>query len=65
MAAVGLAAQRARRQPGLSAPSRERAAARQLDRSPAALNMPMDYPAEALCLKCGQPIRVKRWFLSE
>jgi hypothetical protein len=37
--------------------------ARQLDGAPADLTSPLDFPAEALCLKCGHPIRCERWFL--
>jgi hypothetical protein len=37
--------------------------ARQLDGTPADLNRPLDYPYEALCLECGQPVRCERWFL--
>ena len=29
------------------------------------LTRPLDYPCEALCLECGQPIRCERWFLGE
>jgi hypothetical protein len=36
---------------------------RQLDGTPADLTRPMDYPVEALCVVCGQPIRCERWFL--
>jgi len=36
--------------------------ARQPDGTPADLTRPMDYPAEALCLECGQPVRCERWF---
>ena len=39
--------------------------ARQLDGTPADLSRPMDYPVEAVCLVCGQPIRCERYFLSE
>jgi hypothetical protein len=39
--------------------------AHQVDGSPADLTSPLDFPAEALCLECGQPIRCERWFLSE
>ena len=38
---------------------------RQLDGSPADLTKPLDYPVEALCLECGQPVRCERWFLCE
>ena len=37
--------------------------ARQLDGTPADLTRPLDYPCEAMCLECGQPIRCERWFL--
>jgi hypothetical protein len=33
------------------------------DGEPASLLDPRDYPIEALCLECGQPIRCERWFL--
>jgi hypothetical protein len=26
---------------------------------------PHDYPAEAVCLVCGQPVRIERYFLGE
>ena len=39
--------------------------ARQLDGTPADLTRPLDYPVEAVCLECGQPIRCERWFLCE
>jgi hypothetical protein len=29
------------------------------------LTNPLDYPAEAVCVECGQPIRAERWLLSE
>jgi hypothetical protein len=35
----------------------------QLDGTLADLTRPTDYPIEALCLVCGQPIRCERWFL--
>ena len=35
------------------------------DGEPADLRNPHHYPAEAVCLTCGQPIRCERWFLSE
>ena len=38
--------------------------ARQPDGQPADLTRPLDYPAEALCLECGQPVRCERWFLA-
>jgi hypothetical protein len=34
--------------------------ARQLDGSPADLTRPLDYPVEAVCSGCGQPVRVER-----
>ena len=39
--------------------------ARRLDGTPADLLNPRDYPSEALCLGCGQPIRTERYYLSE
>jgi hypothetical protein len=33
------------------------------DGLPADLRNPRDYPAEALCLKCSQPVRISRWLL--
>jgi hypothetical protein len=38
--------------------------ARQLDGTPADLRNPRDYPIEALCLECGRPIRVERYYFS-
>ena len=35
------------------------------DGEPASLLNPADYPAEAICLACGQPIRNERFYLSE
>jgi hypothetical protein len=32
---------------------------------PADLKNPLDYPVEATCIVCGQPIRTERWLLSE
>ncbi len=37
--------------------------ARLLDGTPADLAKPLDYPCEAVCLECGQPVRCERWFL--
>jgi hypothetical protein len=39
--------------------------ARQLDGTPADLTRPLDYPAEALCLECGRPVRAERYYFSE
>jgi len=39
--------------------------ARQLDGSPADLTRPLDYPVEAVCSECGQPVRCERWFLGD
>ena len=39
--------------------------ARQLDGTPADLTSPLDYPAEAVCLVCGQPVRIERYFLGD
>lgn len=36
---------------------------RQMDGTPANLNLPSNYPVEALCLICSKPIRCERWFL--
>ncbi len=33
-----------------------------VDRTPADLTRPLDYPCEALCLECGEPVRCERWF---
>ncbi len=33
--------------------------------TPADLIRPLDYPVEALCLECGEPIRCERWFLGD
>jgi hypothetical protein len=33
------------------------------DGEPASLTRPSDYPVEAACSVCGQPIRCERWFL--
>jgi hypothetical protein len=38
--------------------------ARQLDGTPADLLRVTDYPVEALCLQCGQPVRCERYFLA-
>jgi hypothetical protein len=35
--------------------------ARQLDGTPADLRNPYHYPAEAVCLECGQPVRIENW----
>jgi hypothetical protein len=35
------------------------------DGEPASLLNPADYPAEAICIVCGQPIRTERWLLAE
>jgi len=32
---------------------------------PADLKNPLDYPVQAVCLVCGQPIRTERWLLAE
>ena len=29
------------------------------------LTSPLDYPAEATCLECGQPVRIERFYLGE
>jgi len=34
---------------------------RQLDGTPADLLNPCDYPCEAICAECGQPVRCERW----
>ncbi len=39
--------------------------ARKLDGTPASLLDPRDYPCEAVCLECGQPIRVEDYWFSE
>jgi hypothetical protein len=35
------------------------------DGQPADLRNPTQYPAEAVCLACGRPIRCEGWLLSE
>jgi hypothetical protein len=35
------------------------------DGTPADLTRPTDYPAEALCLECGQPVRIERFYFGE
>ena len=35
------------------------------DGQPAGLTRVTDYPVEAICLVCGQPIRCERWLLAE
>ena len=35
------------------------------DGAPADLASPLDYPAEGVCLICGQPIRIERYFIGE
>ena len=35
--------------------------ARRLDGTPADLTRPLDYPVEAICAECGQPVRCERW----
>ena len=35
--------------------------ARRLSGAHADLTKPLDYPVEALCLECGQPVRCERW----
>jgi hypothetical protein len=35
--------------------------ARKLDGTPADLRNPHDYPVEAVCVECGQPIRCGHW----
>lgn len=35
------------------------------DGAPADLSSPLDYPAKAVCLECGQPVRIERYFLGE
>jgi hypothetical protein len=35
------------------------------DGQPARLTSPLDYPAEAVCQVCGQPIRIERYYFSE
>ena len=39
--------------------------ARQLDGQPASLLNPAHYPVEALCIECGRPIRVERYYLAD
>ena len=39
-----------------------RGSARQLDGTPADLLNPADYPVEAICLECGQPVRCAQYF---
>lgn len=34
----------------------------QARRHSADLTRPLDYPCEALCLECGEPVRCERWF---
>ncbi len=34
------------------------------DGAPADLTKPTDYPIEAVCLECGQPIRCERYYLA-
>lgn len=46
-------------------PLRASSARRVRDGLPADLRDPCDYPAEALCLVCGQPIRCDRFYLAE
>jgi hypothetical protein len=36
--------------------------ARRLDGTPADLARPSHYPAEAVCARCGRPVRCERWF---
>jgi hypothetical protein len=35
--------------------------ARRLDGTPADRCKPLDYPVEAVCSECGQPVRCERW----
>ena len=35
------------------------------DGTPADLTSPLDYPTEAVCLVCGQPVRIERYHFSE
>jgi hypothetical protein len=35
------------------------------DGAPADLTNPHDYPCEAVCLGCGQPVRIERFYLGE
>ena len=35
------------------------------DGEPASLLNPADYPVEAVCIVCGEPIRTERWLLAE
>ena len=35
------------------------------DGEPASLLNPADYPVEAICIVCGQPIRTERYYLAE
>jgi hypothetical protein len=35
------------------------------DGEPASLLNPADYPVEAICIACGQPVRTERWLLGE
>jgi hypothetical protein len=32
---------------------------------PADLKNPLQYPIEAICMECGQPVQNERWLLSE
>ena len=42
-----------------------RGSARTGDGTPADLLNPLDFPCEAVCLECGQPIRCERYYLCE
>ena len=35
------------------------------DGQPADLKNPLHYPIEAICMACGQPIRIERFYLAE
>ena len=39
--------------------------AHRVDGIPADLLNPCDYPCEALCSECGQPVRCERWLRGE
>jgi hypothetical protein len=40
-------------------------ACRVRDGAPVDLLNPLDYPAEAICFACGQPVRIERYFFDE
>lgn len=48
--------------PGLHTVTPLLGSCRQLDGEPASLMEPRHYPVEAVCRKCGQPIRTERYY---